>query len=156
MRVSSKLKAELRRAARLLRRPPRQQVLVAEAALHLAAAKAILVFVPFERWRTQLESESIPGQQSLPEIRQVGELVWAINGVSSRFPESLNCLPRALATRWMMQRRQWPNTLQLGVARDVNGKFEAHAWIEHQGKIVIGMVPDLDRFVKLPPLGTNR
>lgn len=156
MQVSSKLKAELRRAVRLLRRPPRQQALVAEAALHLAAAKAILVFVPFDRWRTQLQHESTQPEENLPPIRQVRELVWAVDGISSRFPNSLNCLPRALATRWMMQRRQWPNTLQLGVARDAHGKFEAHAWIEYRGRVVIGMVPDLERFVKLPPLAADR
>lgn len=155
MRVSSKLANELRRAARVLRKPPRQQVLVAEAVLHLAAAKAVLVFVPFERWRTQLQAESGPADK-MPPLRQVAELVWAVNGVSSRLPERLNCLPRALATRWMMQRRQWPNTLRLGVARSADGKFEAHAWIEHNGRVIMGLVPDLHRFTQLPALSSER
>jgi hypothetical protein len=152
MQVSSKLKAELRKALKLVRRPKRQQALVVEAALHLAAAKTILVFVPFERWRTQLESSDASKSEAFPPSWRVRELVWAVNGVSTPFGEALNCLPRALATRWMMQRRQWPNTLQLGVARSAEGKFEAHAWIEYRGAVIMGLVPDLHRFVKLPPL----
>jgi hypothetical protein len=157
MQVSSKLKAELRRALGLVRRPRRQQALVVEAALHLAAAKTILLFVPFERWRQQLKQESSPEEISgLPAAVHVRELVWAVNGVGQRLPETLNCLPRALATRWMMQRRQWPNTLQIGVARNADGKFEAHAWIEYQGRVIMGLVPDLERFVKLPAIPAKR
>ncbi len=152
MQVSSKLKAELRRALKLARCPRRQQALVVEAALHLAAAKTILVFVPFERWRAQLETDEAAQAQEYPATWRVRELVWAVNGVSAPFGEVLNCLPRALATRWMMERRRWPNTLQIGVARSAEGKFEAHAWIEYRGAVIMGLVPDLHRFVKLPPL----
>src|SRR4051794_37801683 len=73
MRVSSRLAVELRRAARVLRRPPRQQALVVEAALHLAAAKAILVFVPFERWRTQLQAESGSSDNMPPDFARTPE-----------------------------------------------------------------------------------
>jgi hypothetical protein len=56
----------------------------------------------------------------------------------------------------MMQRRHWPTTLRLGVARSAEGKFEAHAWIEHNGRVIMGLVQDLERFTQLPALSTER
>jgi len=148
----SRLTADLRRVARLAERSPRERALVVEAALHLVAAKAMLRWVPFERWRGALQHAPEQRLRVTPGERQLAQLVWAVNGVGARFPERLNCLPRALAMRWMMQRRRWPNTLELGVARDPEGKFEAHAWLEHDGRVIMGLVPNLERFVKLPEM----
>ena len=43
-----------------------------------------------------------------------------------------NCLPSSLALRWFLQCNGIECDLRVGV-RKLNGKLEAHAWIEHQG-----------------------
>ncbi|MFT3926106.1 MAG: lasso peptide biosynthesis B2 protein [Myxococcales bacterium] len=155
MPVWSKLAPSLRSLSRLGRRSPREQLLVVEAAAHLVAAKAMLKLLPFEHWRSQLAREPVQGSAVLPSAPRLSELAWAVNGVGARFPERLNCLPRALATRWMMQRRGWSSSLEIGVARDAQGNLEAHAWIEHEGQVVIGLVPNLERFQKLPEVAAQ-
>jgi hypothetical protein len=50
----------------------------------------------------------------------------------------------------MLSRRGWPSTLEVGVARDERGVFQAHAWVEHAGQVIVGQLPDLSRFAKLP------
>jgi hypothetical protein len=126
--------------------------LVAEAALHLAAAKLVVTALPFERWRRVLQRAPRAAAGPAPEHLRVAELVWAVDRVSARFPQALTCLPRAIATRWMMEHRRWPATLEIGVRRDAQGKFEAHAWVEHEGRVIMGDVPHLETYVKLPPV----
>jgi hypothetical protein len=45
-----------------------------------------------------------------------------------------------------------PAALRIGVARSEEGRFQAHAWVESQGRIVVGKLPDLRRYAVLPPL----
>lgn len=134
---------------RLLQHPRRRQWLALEAAGDLLALKAILVFIPFKHWRGLLRAPkgSPPGDST---DAQVAEIVWAVDRVSSRFPKQLLCLPRALAVRAMLERRRIPCQLRIGVSRDNDGRFAAHAWLEYQGQIVIGDLPDLARFAPLP------
>ena len=64
-------------------------------------------------------------------------------------PRRRRCLVEALVTEALLAAHRVPATLRLGVARR-QGTLEAHAWLECGGRIVIGRVPDLDRFVPLP------
>jgi hypothetical protein len=55
-----------------------------------------------------------------------------------------------------MTRHGFSPQLRIGVAKGETGKLEAHAWIESQGKIVIGYLKDLSRFTPLPSLEGER
>lgn len=46
----------------------------------------------------------------------------------------------------------YTSQLRIGVAKDGRERLKAHAWVESQGKIVIGNVQDLSRFKALPTL----
>jgi hypothetical protein len=48
----------------------------------------------------------------------------------------------------------YASVVHVGVSRDRSGKVEAHAWVECEGKTVVGEVEDFARFVPLPPLHT--
>ena len=52
----------------------------------------------------------------------------------------------------LLGRLGYSTSLRIGVARNEKGKFQAHAWIEDGGEILIGELNDLDRFTVLPPL----
>jgi hypothetical protein len=68
------------------------------------------------------------------KINQIKEAVtMAANGL----PISLLCLPRALATKYMM-RGVPETTLEIGVDINPQDGFQAHAWVEHKNKIIIG------------------
>jgi hypothetical protein len=146
-RTMSKLRRGIGIVQRLLHRPLRLQWLVFEAAVTLWVIKAILVWLPFERWRAILQRPIRQGTN--PPLERVAEVVWAVDRVSQRWPKALPCLPRAVTVHSMMARRHWNCQLELGVALDAEGRFEAHAWVEHLGQIIIGHVPDMSRFAKL-------
>lgn len=93
---------------------------------------------------------SPPGQAINPA--SVGKIVWAVNVVSRYMPGGVKCLARALTTQVLMSQHGHIPELRIGVAKGEEGNLEAHAWIEHQGQVVIGNLRDLSRFIPLPSL----
>lgn len=75
-------------------------------------------------------------------------IAWA-SATASRFvPGGGNCLVRALATGIVLKRYGYPSELKIGVTKPAGGRFEAHAWLESDGRVVIGDF-ELDRYVPL-------
>ena len=61
-----------------------------------------------------------------------------------------SCLTQALATRTLLNLKGQKSHLKIGVDKDKKENFEAHAWIEKEGKIIIGKLPrHQQRFVIL-------
>lgn len=46
-----------------------------------------------------------------------------------------NCLSQSLALTWLLRRRGLSPTLRLG-ARLIDGQFDAHAWVEYDGRVL--------------------
>ncbi len=71
---------------------------------------------------------------------------------ASRWVPAASCLTQALATRVLLARHGHASTLRFGVAKNARGALEAHAWVEHGDRVLIGELPDLERFHRLPDL----
>ena len=131
--------------------------LLISALILLTAIRLGLVIFPFDKMRYFL-SKLIPGHlvSSVTEEFQsqqiIQRVVWAINASGRHLPISMNCFPRALATHVLLQRRGIPSEIKIGVARNEDGVFEAHAWVEYRGQVVIGRLEDLGRFTTLSHL----
>ncbi|NEQ84407.1 MAG: lasso peptide biosynthesis B2 protein, partial [Moorea sp. SIO2I5] len=67
----------------------------------------------------------------------------------------VKCLARALTSYTLMVQYGYVPQLRIGVAKGESGQLEAHAWVENQGLVVIGQLPDLTRFKTLPSLGKH-
>ena len=80
--------------------------------------------------------------------RSVDQLAWAVSAASRRIPRA-TCLTQALALQSLLIAEGDEPTLRLGVAKTSAGDLEAHAWLEHEGRIVIGG-PQSARFTPLP------
>lgn len=76
----------------------------------------------------------------------VEHIVWAVR-VASRFIPRATCLTQSLAAQVLLTRHGYPAELCLGVARE-DGQFDAHAWVESNGRVVIGDV-DLRRYTPI-------
>lgn len=57
-----------------------------------------------------------------------------------------SCLTQALAVRTLLGLRGQSSELKIGVDRDEDGKFMAHAWVEIDEKIIIGKLPHHHNF----------
>ena len=75
-------------------------------------------------------------ERSVARRPSAAQIVWSIEAASRRIPRA-SCLTQAIATQILFRRHGYGSRLCLGVAPDA-GSFRAHAWIERNGKIVIG------------------
>jgi hypothetical protein len=78
-------------------------------------------------------------------------IAWAVR-VARRYVPAATCLSQALAVRTLFRRQGYPAQLRIGVTKGERGQLEAHAWVESEGKIVIGGSQDLARYTPLPSL----
>lgn len=108
----------------------------------------MLMGLPFERLRRFLQRPVQNATKAPSEY--VSEIVWAVDRVSRQWPTVFTCLPQAIAVHSLLARRHWDSELEIGVAKDDNGQFEAHAWVERGGRVIIGQVPNMERFARLP------
>ncbi len=124
---------------RFLRLPVRDRLLIAEAVLSVAAVRLALIFLRFCDLLFWLEKASVQFRaRSSAERPPSGRIIWAIQAASKWVPNANSCLPRALAARFLLARWGYPAELSIGVAKDGDGKLEAHAWVESLGEVVIG------------------
>jgi hypothetical protein len=63
----------------------------------------------------------------------------------SRFVPFASCLTQALAAKTVLKSYGQPSTLRIGVAAS-DSTIEAHAWVEIDGRIVLGRLPQQARF----------
>ena len=69
--------------------------------------------------------------------------------VCSRYVPKATCLTQAVATNTLLRQQGQCSQFKIGVAKNQEEKFEAHAWIEVNGKIIIGKMPRHQRFAVL-------
>ena len=77
-------------------------------------------------------------------------IVWAVEAVARYIPGA-TCLTQALAAQFLLQRYDVAATLCIGVARSHAGDFRAHAWLEREGRIILGGEQSRD-FARFPSI----
>ena len=66
-------------------------------------------------------------------------IAWAVI-VASRWVFRSTCLVQALAAQALFANEGVPSTLHIGVRKGEQSSINAHAWVEVEGKIIIGGV----------------
>ena len=134
------------RLAKLARLPASECWLLARACVLVAVVRVCLWLLPFRR--VQRISEGLMSRASSRTATSTERVAWAVR-TSSRYIPKASCLTQAMATQVMLSRRGIPHQLRIGVAKSEEGKLEAHAWVESDGCVVIGGLPDLARYTPL-------
>jgi hypothetical protein len=123
------------------------------ALLVLNATRLGLYLLPFQAVYQQImKVASLLAQINAKAVKQIeiARLRWAIEAVSRRLPYPPKCLARALTMQVLLRWQGYPNQIQIGVAKNQSGQLEAHAWVESNGKVVIGQVSNLSQYTLLP------
>ena len=124
---------------RYLRLLWRDKGLALEALCFVLTARCFLVLVPFRKTVafTARVADFYPAQWPGDPSRmtRLSHLVGRV----SRYVPGATCLTQALALKWMLARRRIHSHLRIGVAKDADGAFKAHAWLETMSqKVLIG------------------
>lgn len=143
---------------KLNRLPWSDRVLLVRAGLLTVVVRLALDLLPFRLWRAWLihREPPAPARVSRDVISIADRCAWAARVASRFFPRSDTCLVHAIVAQRLLRSRGIDSVVQIGVARGADAKFEAHAWVEMGGRVVIGDNPsrDLDdRFRRLFLLG---
>jgi hypothetical protein len=133
--------------------PRDQKWLVLGALPVVAIARLLLWVLPFRFIRGRIMNQAAPGKSS-PVDAAPEEIARAVARASSVIP-CATCLTQAVALQWLLQRRGIGVSVRLGAARDEQGAFKAHAWVEYAGRVLIGgNTTEFDHFVPLRAMGS--
>jgi len=136
------------RFVRFLRLSAEQRWLLCKAVTLLAAIRLSLWLLPYPPVRTLLDRLGRSSPRLAKDPSPAERLAWATT-VAGRFvPGGSHCLSQALTLRTLMTRRGHPTQICYGVRELDGAPFMAHAWVEHDGVVLIGG-GNLDRFRQL-------
>ena len=142
----------MKKLHKFLRLPSADRRLLVKSILLLGAVRLGLRLLPFQTSR-RLLARMVPPTSELQKVDQapIDQVIWAVT-VASRFVPAATCLAQAMATEVLLSHCGHPASLRIGVARSEEGQFQAHAWVECQGRTVIGGSEDHTRYTLLPSL----
>ena len=128
--------------------------LVIDAACAVALARLGLWTLPLATVRRIAAGRGRP-RASLSPRPDEERISWAVTTAGRVIPGGTNCLVKALAAQAMLARFGYRTQLRFGAGKTRCGEFEAHAWLESEGRIVIGQF-DLGRYAAMSGRGASR
>lgn len=137
------------RLRRFIAFPRADRRLFRRALLSLWTVRVGLWVVPFGRLRRSVARAS--RRRLRADLSSAERVAWAV-GSASRFVVDPTCLVKALSAKILLGRAGVPAELRIGVAREGGARLRAHAWVECEGRVVIGGEHDLSAFTPLPSI----
>ena len=125
--------------------PRAQRRLLVRCAFLTAAVSAGLRLLPFATLQRWLQ----PRPANPPPAAAADDIVWAVT-IAGRYTPGATCLVQALVAEHMLKRAGHPAELRIGVSNQP--AFRAHAWVESEGKVVLGETETPAEFTSLPAL----
>ena len=134
---------------KFLRLPSSERLIIVKSAILLVLVRLGLFIFSFKTLLNIVEWIKVKSRQTshISEISS-DRIAWAVV-VTSRYIPFTKCLAQALVTQILFARYGYTAHLRIGVAKDGPERLKAHAWVESQGKIVIGDLKNLSQFSPL-------
>jgi hypothetical protein len=142
---------------KFLRLPTADQWFLIKVILLLETIKLGMRLLPFRILRHLLArvADAAPARLRHPGHPSADRIAWALEVASRHTPGAKSCLTQALAAQVLLARRGYPALLRIGVAKGEREQFQAHAWVESEGNVVIGGSEQLGRYTPLAVLAVE-
>ena len=115
-----------------------EKLLLIKAAVLVLAIRVALSLLPFSTLQKLVgKTKKKHVNQGRKERLSIEQLAWSVGAVSQCVPKA-TCLVQALVTQVLLLREGLPATLRIGVAKEGKGELQAHAWVESEGRVIIG------------------
>lgn len=141
----------LRDWRRFCRLPAHDRALVLEAAFLVVGIWCTLRMIRYARVQRVLDAYG-RAPRTNASTSTPDRIAWAITSIAERLPMHATCLVRALAGRAIARRRGWPAEIRVGVLpprRSDVRPLDSHAWMEVDGRVVIGDLENLADYAVL-------
>jgi hypothetical protein len=137
---------------------PREQLQTLVVFSALICFRLLIYYVPYRRWSFLLSApvrhrililfctfmNLFKGDDYVPRL--IGRLIGRAAGI---VPGS-NCLAQALCCSLLLTAAGFVPFIRIGVLRDNNGAFQAHAWVELENEVIVGNNGYLGSYARLP------
>ena len=111
-------------------------------------ARVALWVLPYRTVLRAFEPAQRPPVEPSPKhLRTVQVADW----VGRTFLGDMPCLSQALAARWLLSRDGYAADLKIG-ARMEDGELAAHAWLERDGRVILGGADSPAKYAQLESL----
>jgi len=138
------------RASKFARLSWNDRLLLIKTLLLVCAIRLSLWLIPFDRVR-KMADRLAHGRRRIRHQVSLEKIVRCVE-VTATFVPAATCLTQALTCQILLGRAGRRAALKIGVCKAAVGGFKAHAWLECDGKIVIGAIPTLNEYKPLPPI----
>jgi transglutaminase superfamily protein len=129
---------------------PAERSLLVAACVRVFAVRVALWVLPSKWIIRYVKRLALPTNTAGGDTRvSPGEIVWAVDAASRRIPDA-SCLTQAVSALLLLRRHGYEAQFCVGVARGKSGSLDAHAWLERDGRVLIGR--SKQPFVRLPDL----
>jgi hypothetical protein len=111
------------------------------AVLELALARMRYSRQPAQQIIQRLSADPVRsgGADGHPiELRDIERMRWAIGAAAARVPWRSDCLLQVMAADHWLRRKAATGSFHLGIAKEVDGRIRAHAWLTCSGIVVAG------------------
>jgi hypothetical protein len=136
------------RVVRFLRLTPQQRWLLCKATALLAVVRVSLSVLPYPVVRALLDRIGRSSSRLERNPPPAEQLAWATTVSGRIVPGGGHCLSQALTLCTFLGRRSYPARICYGVREVEGAPLMAHAWVEHDGAVLIGG-GNLERFRRL-------
>ena len=126
----------MRRLRKFLYLSLEDKILFFKAVVLVGAFRISLLIFPLKL--VQQFVDSVTQKLSKPKTNPQEKISWCIKTVGNYLLGPESCLPVALAAKVLLKQNGYPATINIGVYKDNEIKLEAHAWVESEGKIIVG------------------
>ena len=120
----------------------RQKILFMETLLLLTMLRILLQFLPYKQVSDLINKLNFKSNNEIPlaVVRQ------AILSVSKHVSFARNCFIKAIAGNILLKKYGHSTTMHIGAFKEED-KLKAHAWLEINGKVILGRTEDLNSYV---------
>lgn len=134
----------------------RSQILLLQAFVLLCLVRLALGLLPFRQLNNLIQGVAWQRfERSMPIHKiSIAQVIWAVTAAARYIPGRAKCLAIALTAQMLLRCYGYASDLRIGVAKTDSNELNAHAWIEHNGEVLIGAIPELFEMTRLPSLTT--
>ncbi|MGH9508372.1 MAG: lasso peptide biosynthesis B2 protein [Terriglobales bacterium] len=141
------------RLRKFLALPGSERKLLMKAVGREAWISAGLRLLPFSYWRPRMkESDRSLASRKPVHAVPAERVAWAVSA-AARYVPGATCLVQALVARDLLRSEGYPARICLGVDNRGDDSFRAHAWVECEGRVLLG--GNETGYAPLPAVGTR-
>jgi hypothetical protein len=121
------------------------------AAVWLALARIMLLFLPFRRLAKRLSAKEQPTEPG-PDPQFLKRIGYAVRTAAGNVPWRSDCFPQSIAGSMILRHHGYTGTIHLGVERSGEEDLIGHAWLTCGDAVITGG-EDLHRYAEIHRLG---